>query len=271
MKIPSKVLSQLTDNLKGTQAIIRRLRDADKNETDTVAVIRETLVTLFGYDQFEELVAELKIENLRCDLALKLDGQIWALVECKAVGVELRQTHIEQALHYAAKSGNHWVILTNAQRWQVWWVNLEGRISSELILDVDLLALSAKSERDVDQLYALSRYGMFSGMLGAVRSQKNALDRFWLAQVLQSGPVLASIRREIARLEQNKVTDNDIQRSLTTELLKRELIDDPRAEGAKLRYKRALRSATTKEAARRALNAAKTALDNTDQLQADAQ
>jgi predicted type IV restriction endonuclease len=262
MKIPAKVLAQLTDNLKSTQVVIRKLRDADKNETDTVAVIRESLVTLFGYDRFEELVAELKIENLRCDLALKLDGQVWALVECKAVGVELKQNQIEQALHYAAKSGNHWVILTNAQRWQVWWVHLEGRISTELVMDVDLLAMSTKNERDLDQLYALSRQGMFSGMLGAVRAQKNALDRFWLGQVLQSEPILSSIRREISRLEQNKVTDEEIQRVLVADVLKRELIDDPRADAAKLRYKKALKTATAKDAARKALNAAKLAVDD---------
>ena len=262
MKLPAKVLAQLSENLKPTQAIIKKLRDADKNEADTVAVIRETLVTLFGYDRFSELVAEVKIDNLKCDLALKLDGQVWALVECKAVGIELKRAQIDQAVHYAAKSGNRWVILTNAHKWQVWWVNLDGQINTELVIDLDLLEVSLKTERDVERLYALTRYGMFSGMLGAVRGHNNALDRFWLAQVLQSEPVLGAVRREIARLEQNKCTDEEIVRVLTTDVFKRELVEDARVAAAQVRYKKAAKNAALRDAAKRTAAIAKAAVDD---------
>ncbi len=269
MKLPAKALALLTNNLKPTQATVKRLRDADKNEAETVAVIRETLVTLFGYDRFNELVAELRIDSLSCDLALKLDGHIWALIECKAVGVELKRAQIDQAVHYAAKSGNRWVILTNAQKWQVWWVNLEGQISTELVIDIDLLEVSLKSERDVERLFALTRDGIFGGMLGAVRGHNNALDRFWLAQVLQSAPVLGAVRREIARLEQHKCTDEEIARAFTAEVFKRELVEDARVAPAQVRYKKAAKSAALREAAKRTVAVAKSAVEQPPDLDGD--
>ena len=53
------------------------------------------------------------IRGTFCDLAVKLDGSLSFLVAVKAIGLELKDHHIKQAVDYAANQGCDWVMLTN--------------------------------------------------------------------------------------------------------------------------------------------------------------
>ena len=53
------------------------------------------------------------IRSTFCDLAVKLDGHLAFLIEVKAIGLELKEQFVKQAVDYAANQGVEWVVLTN--------------------------------------------------------------------------------------------------------------------------------------------------------------
>lgn len=72
---------------------------------------------VFGYDKYAEITSEYTIKGTYCDLAIKLEGKLQMLVEVKAIGLDLKDAHLKQAVDYAANQGVEWVILTNGAVW----------------------------------------------------------------------------------------------------------------------------------------------------------
>jgi predicted type IV restriction endonuclease len=64
------------------------------------------------------------------------------LIEVKAIGLELRDSHVKQAVDYAANQGTDWVALTNGAIWRVYKVAFTKPIKHELVVELDLTALS---------------------------------------------------------------------------------------------------------------------------------
>ena len=112
--IPKKVAERLVSGLKRYQPILAAAKARDVGETDTVTIIKDMLADVFGYDKYSELTSEYAIRGTFCDLAVKLDGKLSTLIEVKAIGIDLKEQHVKQAVDYAANQGVDWVLLTRA-------------------------------------------------------------------------------------------------------------------------------------------------------------
>jgi hypothetical protein len=49
--------------------------------------------------------SECAIRGTYCDLGIKIDGKFLFLIEVKAIGLELKEAQIKQAVDYAANRG----------------------------------------------------------------------------------------------------------------------------------------------------------------------
>jgi hypothetical protein len=103
--VPDRIAERLRASLKHFQTIVQSAKSRDVNESDTVIIVTDMLSDVFGYDKYSEITSEMCIRGTYCDLATKLDGKIQTLVEVKAVGIELKDSHMRQAVDYAANSG----------------------------------------------------------------------------------------------------------------------------------------------------------------------
>lgn len=124
--IPKKVAERLGSGLKRFQPILTASKARDDGEADTVMIVTDMLAEVFGYDKYSEVTAEYAIRGTYCDLATKLDGTVQALVEVKAIGLELKDQHVKQAVDYAANQGVDWVVLTNGTHWRIYNVIRDG-------------------------------------------------------------------------------------------------------------------------------------------------
>jgi hypothetical protein len=251
--IPSRIANRLTSGLKRFQPIINASKARDDGEGDTVIVVTDVLAEVFGYDKYNELTAEFAIRGTYCDLAIKLDGAIQALVEVKAIGSELKDAHVKQAVDYAANQGVDWVVLTNGAVWRVYRVLFSKPIEQELVVEVNFCALNFKSNADIEALYLLTKEGWAKSALGDFLTQKQALSRFFLGAMILSDPVVEVIRRELRRVSPDvKITLEEIRSALTSEVIKREVMEGEKAEDAKKKISRcsskSLRSRQIKDA-----------------------
>jgi hypothetical protein len=242
--IPAKVCARVAAGLKKFQPILEDAKKRDVNESDTVTIVADILSDLFGYDKYSEVTSEFAIRSTYCDLAVKLEGKLTVLVEVKAIGSELKDPQIKQAVDYAANQGCDWTVLTNGITWQVYQVTFGKPIDTMMVLELDLLALNPRKGDDVDLLANLSREAWSKSNLEELAIQKQALSRFTIAAVLLSEPIRLLVRREIRRISADvKVDIDDILRVLTQEVLKRDVIEGDKAEGAKKLVSKAAKKA----------------------------
>jgi hypothetical protein len=238
--IPSRVATRLSNGLKRFQPIIDASKARDDGEGDTVIIVTDVLAEVFGYDKYNELTAEFAIRGTYCDLAIKLDGSIQVLVEVKAIGSELKESHVKQAVDYAANQGVDWVVLTNAATWRVYRVLFTKPIEQDLVLEVNLCALNPKTDTDLEALYLFTKEGWVKSALGDFHSQKQALSRFFLGAMVLSDPVVEVIRRELRRVSPDVRIDlEQIRGVLSNEVIKREVMEGEKAEEARKKIARA--------------------------------
>lgn len=237
--IPTKVRARLQTGLRRFQPVLASAKARDVNESDTVTIVTDMLNDLLGYDKYSEVTSEYAIRGTYVDLAIKIDGKLHLLIEVKAIGQTLDDRHMKQAVDYAANEGIEWVVLTNGVTWRTYKVLFGKPIHQELFMDVDLLAINARSASEVDHLFPLTKEGVVKSALQEHHEQRQATNRFVLGAILQTEPVLEMVRREVRRVSPNvKVDLEALRRLLTNEVLKREVVEGEKAIEARQKVKR---------------------------------
>lgn len=238
--IPKKVSERLVAGIKRYQPILVAAKARDVGEADTVTIIKDMLSDIFGYDKYAELTSEFAIRGTFCDLATKIDGVLQTLIEVKAIGLELKDHHVKQAIDYAANQGVDWVLLTNGMCWRVYRLIFAKPIDQELVIDIDFTELNPRSEQDIELLYLWCKEGWQRSVLGDYHTQKQALSRFFIGAMLQNDPVLEVIRRELRRLSPDvRIDIEQIRAVLINEVIKREVIEGDKADEARKKIARA--------------------------------
>jgi hypothetical protein len=232
IKIPKKTHDRILAGLKRYQPIVRKLRERDISEADTVTVIKDMLTDLFGYDKYAELTSEQQIRGTFCDLAIRVDGKIQYLAEVKSAGTNLNDSHLRQAVNYGANQGIEWVILSNAIEWKIYRIKFAQPIDYVEVFSFDLTQVSSRSADDIDKLFMLCRENVSTDALTEYHRQAQILNRFVIAEIIQSDAVVSTIRREFRRLFSSvKITEDDLHLILVNGVLKRDTIDgDPPRE-----------------------------------------
>jgi predicted type IV restriction endonuclease len=240
MNIPSRVESRLISGIKRFQSILSSAKARDVNESDTVIIVTDMLSELFGYDKYAEITSEHAIRGTFCDLATKLDGKIELLSEVKAIGLELKDSYVKQAVDYAANKGVEWVVLTNGTNWRIYKVTFAKPIDAELVCEIDFLTIDPKNREHLEQLYTLTKEGWHKKVLSDLHEQRQALSKFVIAAVAMSEPVLDVMRRELKRLCPDvKIQNEQVLNVLLLEVLKREVVEGEKADEAKKKITKA--------------------------------
>lgn len=238
--IPKRIEERIVGGIKKYQPVLAAAKSRDVGETDTVTIIKDMLADIFGYDKYSELTSEFAIRGTYCDLAIKLENQLTTLIEVKAIGLELKENHVKQAVDYAVNQGVDWVLLTNGCRWCVYHVFFTRPVTTELVVDLDFSNINPKNQNDLDTLYLWCKEGWQKSLLGEFHSRKQALSRYYLGQMVLSDAILQVIRREMRRISPDiNITVEQIKSVLVDEVLKREVNEGDKAEEARKKIAKA--------------------------------
>jgi hypothetical protein len=247
-KIPKKVQERLVRGLKRYQPIVRRLKERDISEADTVTVIKDMLCDIFGYDKYTELTSEHLIRGTFCDLAIKVGEKVHYLAEVKSAGTSLSDNHLRQAVNYGAHHGIEWVLLTNAITWKVYRIKFAQPLGWDEVCCFDMGEISTRSNDDLSKLYMLSRESVSTDVLQAYHHQAQILNRYVIAELLQSDTLLNQLRKEFRRLFDMKTTVEELRGILVADVLKRDTLDGEGPLAAKTVIKKASSSVARKAA-----------------------
>jgi predicted type IV restriction endonuclease len=233
MDTPKKVRDRLLEKVKKFQHIIADAKARDLNESDTSTIVQDMLSEVFGYEKYSDITTEHAVKCTYCDLAVKVDGKLKLLIELKAIGLQLKDQHTKQAVDYAANQGVDWVILSNAEIWQIYKVTFEKPIGCELIQEIDFSALDIKNEDQLYELYLLCKESWSKSALEECYEKIQIVNKYTIGAVLLSEDVVAAVRRILKKISSDvKVTDEAVSQIIENEIIKREVLEGDRAEKA---------------------------------------
>jgi hypothetical protein len=249
MSVPKKATTRIVSELKRYQPILADAKRRDISESDTVVIITDMLSDVLGYNKYQEVTAEFAIRGTYVDLAVKVGSDIRFLVEVKAIGCELKDSHVKQAIDYGANQGIEWALLTNGLQWRIYQIQFKQPIDKTLVFEADLSTLNLRDADAIECLGTLSREGFTQSSMDALAEQKLATNKFTVAAILLSEPVVMMARRELRRAYPSVRVDEDVLRTvIVNEALKREVVDGDEAKAAQDAIKRAMRSAKRQKA-----------------------
>ncbi|TXL81929.1 restriction endonuclease subunit R [Vineibacter terrae] len=252
MSVPKRVHDRVVAGIRRYQQIFAAAKRRDVSESDTAVIIADFLADVLGYEKYVEITTEFAIRGTYCDLAIKLGGTLCCLIEVKAIGVELKDQHVKQAVDYAANQGSEWIALTNGAVWRIYRVEFSQPIGFTLVAEMELLNTPSRDAALIECFESLSREGFAKDRLTEFFEQRQATSRYALAATLLSEPMLKLLRRELRRVFPGvKVTEDFLEKQLKTEVLKRELVEgDHAAVAASMLRKLARRMERQRERAR---------------------
>jgi hypothetical protein len=208
---------------------------------------------MFGYDKYSELTSEQQIKGTFCDLAVKISDRIKYLIEVKAAGVSLNDSHLRQVINYGANQGIEWIVLTNSISWKLFRIKFAQPIDVEEITSFDITTINPKSEDDQQKMFLLCREGITSDAMDMFHQHAMLLNKFTVSQILLLDPVVSALRKEFRKVFPDiKVDVNQLTEMLKSQILKREVIEGEKATEAATKIKKviqkAVRSAAKNEA-----------------------
>jgi len=231
--IPKKVEDRLKSEIKRYKKILGDAKSRDINEADTVTIVKDIFSDIFGYDKYQELTSEYAIRSTYCDLAVKLGDKPHLLTEVKAIGLDLKETHLRQAVDYAAKEAIDWVVLTNGYLWEVYRIMFGRPTKYELVFLTDLLEINIRDRSELEKLFLLTKEAIAKQAITAYHEEKQIKNKFVLATLLLQEPVIDVIRRKFNRLSKEiRISNEEILDLLKGEVFKREVLEGEKAKQA---------------------------------------
>ena len=68
--VPKRVADRFVKTVGKFKQILSIAKDRDVNESDTVAIVKDMLSEIFGYDKYLEITSEFAIRGTFCDIAI---------------------------------------------------------------------------------------------------------------------------------------------------------------------------------------------------------
>jgi hypothetical protein len=246
--IPKRVQDRLVREIAKMQRVLQGARDRDVNESDTALIVADILSSAFGFDRYSEVTSEFAIRSTFCDLAVKVEEKVQYLIEVKAIGHELKENHLRQAVDYGANHGIEYVVLTNGVVWKIHRIRFEQPIQNDEVCSFDLLDTDAKNPEHLEKLFLLCKEGLSKDAIEEFSEHVQIVNRFVLSAIMLTEPVVDVIRREMRRLSADlRVEEEEIRALLQNDVMKREVIEGPKALEAAGRVKRASGRSLRKE------------------------
>jgi len=244
-KIPKKVIDRFIKSTGKFQKVLEIAKDRDVNESDTVAIIGDIFAEVFGYDKYLEITSEFAVRSTYCDLALKVADKVQFLIEAKAIGIDLKETHMKQAVDYGANHGVQWVVLTNGIEWQIYRIRFEQPINYDLVFSYDFLSLNPRDEKDQESLFILAKEALAKNAREDFYEKVQSVNRFVIGALILNDVLLNTIRRELRKLSEGiRIDTSDVEQIIRNEVLKRDLVEGEDAELAQARINRFYKKST---------------------------
>ena len=197
------------------------------------------LEDVFGYDKYDDVTSEYAIKNTFCDLAIVLNGKLKFLIEVKAIGIDLKDNHLNQALAYGAKEGLKYILLTNGMIWEVYRIDTRPKLDAKLLFKLDFEDISLRQKDTLENLFVICKESQSHNAIDELNEKINSINKHTISAALTEDNIINAIRLQINKMSKNiKTTNEDVLDIMLNDIIKRDIMDDEEYKKAKSKLKR---------------------------------
>lgn len=204
-----KLLSALKEYHK---QYLKKLKP-ELDESGTRLMINSFLTEVLDYTPIEDVKTEYMIRGTYADYVVQIKGVQHFLVEVKALGIELSEKHLRQAINYGANEGIEWVLLTNGKQFDFYKILFEKPINERKVFSIDLSDFS-KLRQYTSTIQYIHKHSVMAKGLDHLWNKCIALDPITVAGLLHNKPILNFIKRALKKKYKHNFTDEEVGNSI---------------------------------------------------------
>ena len=226
-KIPHKIQERIKAALRRFKPLLKAARERDAGRADTATLALDLLSELFGYDRYSEITSELDNKESVFDFSIQTEGQPRMLVRVSPIGMAPDDRYLLATAQYAQMNEVDWIIMTNGIAWQVHHVEDVGANAPEtpVVLAFDLLQMQPGREAHLGTIHLLTREGHEKAGLSHFKLRLEMTNRHYLGAMVLSDAVVASVRRELQKLNPDlRVTPAELRENLAKGVLRPDIV-----------------------------------------------
>ena len=226
-KISFKIQERIKAALRRFKPLLKAARERDAGRADTATLALDLLSELFGYDRYSEITSELDNKESVFDFSIQTEGQPRMLVRVSPIGMAPDDRYLLATAQYAQMNGVDWIIMTNGIAWQVHHVEDVGANAPEtpVVLAFDLLQMQPGREAHLGTIHLLTREGHEKAGLSHFKLRLEMTNRHYLGAMVLSDAVVASVRRELQKLNPDlRVTPAELRENLAKGVLRPDIV-----------------------------------------------
>ena len=226
-KIPHKIQERIKAALRRFKPLLKAARERDAGRADTATLALDLLSELFGYDRYSEITSELDNKESVFDFSIQTEGQPRMLVRVSPIGMAPDDRYLLATAQYAQMNGVDWIIMTNGIAWQVHHVEDVGANApvTPVVLAFDLLQMQPGREAHLGTIHLLTREGHEKAGLSHFKLRLEMTNRHYLGAMVLSDAVVASVRRELQKLNPDlRVTPAELRENLAKGVLRPDIV-----------------------------------------------
>ncbi len=171
-------------------------RHGDLDESGTRLLINSFLSDVLGFETLVEIKTEYMIRGTYADYMVQIGGIRHFLVEVKASGLKLNDSHLRQTINYGANEGVEYALLTNGKCFHFYKILFNKPIESRLIFAVDLTQ-GGTFKHSLEFLQFLHRDSVVKSGFNILWNRTAALQPNNLAGMFYADTVINFLRRTL--------------------------------------------------------------------------
>jgi hypothetical protein len=209
---------------KGFGPCMKQLQAMAESESLSEERIRlwcvDVLRTALGYKD-SDLDYELSATNKKIDIAVKNNGDVILVIECKKRET-LKENDRQQALNYAMSRSAEWAVVTNGRTWELLRVvPIKGQNPQSIrVFSVALLDEDGLSPYDVERMYLLTKKALLRGETELEFHLAQCFDKSRMVAAMFTDRSISAIRRSLTEAykkefkQRLKISDQDVHDQL---------------------------------------------------------
>jgi hypothetical protein len=181
---------------------LRRLTAIAANESSSEEEVRRWCIDVLraALDHEDgDIDTEMSALNQKIDIAIKHEGKVLLIIECKNIRAKLSDNVRSQAVMYAANKSADWAVTTNGRDWYLYRILPEKGHDPTVVevFSVSLLDDDGLSTEDIERLYLLTKRALTNGETEREYHLVRCLDDQRIVQATSTDRVIAAARKEL--------------------------------------------------------------------------
>lgn len=207
-----KAKERIKKNMSKMRKVIDKAIEQKTKEADTRQIVIRVLQDMLGWDEFENLTGEYAIRGGFADFVLQKNGEMFAVIEVKPVGINLNDNHYRQARDYAFNEGIEWIILTNSNEWRIYRTLFSRNQAPEVfpVFTVKITDAEMKSADKADLFYLLTEEAARKSELNEYCDRNIALSADSLISHIMNPDILNKIRLSIKKKSGHAISNYEV-------------------------------------------------------------